>query len=148
VVAVGALVAGCGSSGSKVPDVSRLPLVDGASVVTRAQECDRGSNSYCAILLVVTDPRLHSSLDLLKSERRHLREVGWSLANGNTGNENSADSPGHKLRVTYSTAEGDLQGIELGWIQRPRNVTLALSGAMFARKATLSMLLELGSGGG
>jgi hypothetical protein len=84
----------------------------------------------------------------LKSERRHLREVGWSLANGNTGNENSADSPGHKLRVTYSTAEGDLQGIELGWIQRPRNVTLALSGAMFARKATLSMLLELGSGGG
>ncbi len=131
-----------------MPEVSRLPLVDGASVVTRAQECDHGANAYCAIQLVVADPRYPSSLELLKSERKHLREAGWSLANGYTGNENAADSPGHKLRVTYSTAEGDLQGIELGWIQRPRDITLALSGAMFARRATLSMLLEPGSGAG
>jgi hypothetical protein len=131
-----------------VPDVSQLPLVDGASVVSRAQECDHGTNAYCAIQLVVADPRYHSSVDLLKDERRHLHAVGWALANGYTGNENAADSPGHKLRVTYSTAEGDLQGIELGWIQRPRNITLALSNAMFARRAALSMLLELGSGGG
>lgn len=141
-------LAGCGSGGSKVPDLSQLPLVDGASVVTRAQECDHGANAYCAIDLVVADPRYRSSLDFLKSERSHLHAVGWSLASGYTGNENAADSPGHKLRVTYSTAEGDLQGIELGWIQRPRNITLALSKAMFARRAALSMLLELGSGAG
>ena len=142
------LLAGCGSSGSKLPDASRIPLVDGASVVARAQECDRGSNAYCSVVLVVADPRYHSSLDLLKSERRHLHDVGWSLANGNTGNENAADSPGHKLRVTYSTPDGDLQGIELGWIQRPRKITLALSHALFARSAALSMLLERGNGGG
>jgi len=131
-----------------MPDVSGLPLVGGASVVARAQQCDRGSGAYCAVELVVANQRYRSSLDLLVSERRHLRSVGWSLANGTTGNENAADSPGHKMRVTFSTAEGDLQGIELGWIQRPRNITLALSHALFARSPTLSMLLEPGSGGG
>jgi hypothetical protein len=141
-------VAGCGGGGSQVPDVSRLPLVDGASVVARAQQCDRGADAYCTVELVVADSRYHSSLDLLKSERRHLHEVGWSLANGDTGNENAADSPGHQLRVTYSTADGDLQGIELGWIQRPRTITLALSRVLFARSAALSMMLERGSGGG
>ena len=141
-------LAGCGGGSAKVPDVSGLPLVDGAAVVARAQECDRGTNAYCAVTLVVADPRYRSSVDLLKDERRHLHAVGWSLANGYTGNENAADSPRHKLRVTYSTAEGDLQGIELGWIQRPRNITLALSHSLFSRAASLSMMLEPGNGGG
>jgi hypothetical protein len=147
-VSLGVAVAGCGGARPKVPDVSRLPLVEGASVVARAQQCDIGAAAYCAVELVVTNPRFQSSLELLKSERKHLHAVGWSLANGYTGNENAADSPGHKLRVTFSTADGDLQGIELGWITRPRQITLALSKAMFARSAALSMLLELGPGGG
>lgn len=129
-----------------MPDLARLPLVGGASVVARAQQCDRGTGNYCALQLVIVDPRFRNSVDLLKSEQRHLNQLGWSLANGDTGNEHSADSPGHKLRVIYATADGDLRGIVLGWIDRPRPIALALSRTLFARSPAISMMLELGSG--
>jgi hypothetical protein len=138
-------LAGCGSSAPRVPDVSRLPLVDGTSIVARARQCDRGASAYCAIELVVVDPRFANSEELRKAERDRLVASGWSRASGDTGNEHAADSPGHRLRVTYATAQADLQGIDLGWIQRSRSVTLALSRALFARTAALSMMLELGS---
>lgn len=144
--ASGALLAGCGSSGPRVPPVSGLPLVGGTSVVARAQQCDRGANAYCALELVVVGPRFRSSEDLRKAERDHLVASGWSRSNGDTGTEYAADSPGHHLRVTYATPQGDLQGIDLGWIQRSRSITLALSRALFARSPALSMMLELGSG--
>ena len=143
---VALLLAGCGGSTRHVPDASKLPLVAGASVAAKAQQCDRGAGAYCSVELVVVDPRFHTSTDLMKTEQRQLHQLGWSLADGDTGNERAADSPGHKLRVTYATASGDLQGIDLGWIDRSQKITLALSHALFARSAALSMMLELGSG--
>jgi len=142
-----AVAAGCGSSAAPgVPDVAKLPLVDGAAVVARAQQCDKGAGAYCAVQLVVVDHRFRSSLDLMKSERVMLQGLGWSITDGDTGNEHAADSPGHRLRVTYATADGDLRGIVLGWIVRARPITLALSRAMFARSPAISMMLEHGSG--
>ena len=46
--------------------------------------------------------------------------LGWTGANADTGQQRAADSPGHKLRLTYAPAAGDLQGIDLGWIKRSR----------------------------
>ncbi len=144
-LALPAAIAGCGQSGSKAPDLSKLPLVPGASVVTQAKQCDQGANAYCAWELVVADHRFKSSTDLLISEHRQLISAGWSGADGDTGEQHAADSPGHKLRVTYATADGDLKGIDLGWIRRSRAVTLALSKALFDRVPTLSFMLELGA---
>ena len=96
--------------------------------------------------MVIVDRRFRTSLDMLIGERDELVKHGWSRTSGDTGNERAAESPGHKLRVTYATAYGDLQGIDLGWINRPQAITMALSRALFARSATLSVMLEPGSG--
>lgn len=126
--------------------MSKLPLIDGASVIAQAHQCDRGADAYCAVEMVIVDPRFHTSTELMKAERRRLTGLGWSLADGDTGNEHAADSPGHRLRVTYATAEGDLQGIDEGWIKRPQGITLTLSRLMFDRAAGISVMLEKGSG--
>jgi len=94
----------------------------------------------------VVDSRYHSSDDLLKAQHDRLKAAGWSSVNGDIGDESAAQSPGRRLRVTYATADGDLKGIDLGWIKRSRPVTLALSRSLFGRTAALSMLLEEGSG--
>jgi hypothetical protein len=107
--------------------------------------CDSGSRAFCSIELVVTDPRYKSSDNLAHDESKHLRKAGWSLADGDTSTESSANSPGHKLRLTYSTAADDLQQIDLGQIARSRNVVLALSNSMFDRAAAMSMMLEVGA---
>jgi hypothetical protein len=39
----------------------------------------------------------------------------------------------------------DLRGVDLGWIRRPRTITLALSNTMFDRSAAMSMMLEVGA---
>jgi hypothetical protein len=93
----------------------------------------------------VLDPRYKSSDILAHEQSKHLRKAGWSLADGDTGTESSANSPGHKLRLTYSTAADDLQQIDLGAISRSRAVTLALSNSMFDRAAAMSMMLEVGA---
>ena len=107
--------------------------------------CDAGSRAFCSIELVVLDPRYASSDILAHDESKHLRKAGWSLADGDTGTESSANSPGHKLRLTYSTAADDLQQIDLGAITRARPITLALSSSMFDRAAAMSMMLEVGA---
>ena len=137
---------GCGQgTAQRAPDLRRLPLVDGARIVAQAQRCDRGANAFCAVQLVIVNRRFRSSTDLLKGEHRLLLQSGWTGANGDTGEEHAADSPGHKLRVTYATADGDLKGIDLGWIKRPRQITLALSRALFDRVPALSVMFEVGS---
>ena len=139
-------VGGCGGAGKKnVPDLRQLPLVPGAQVVARVQECDSGANSFCAIEFVIVDRHYHTSTDLLEAEHKLIRSRGWLGADADTGDQKAADSPGHKLRVTYATAYGDLKGIDLEWIKRPRPITLALSRALFERASALSMMLELGS---
>ncbi len=140
------LVSGCGQSGTKrVPSVEQLPLVSGARIVTQIRRCDPGANAYCAWELVVVDRGYHSSDALMVSERHRLLREGWSTANAETGEQEAANSPGHRLRVTYATASGDLKGIDLGWIKRSPNVALELSRTMFEHTAALSMLLEAGA---
>lgn len=139
-------LAGCGQSSSgKVPNVAQVPLVRGARVLVMTPRCDRGANAFCAVQLVVTDPRFSGSTDLMRSERKVLQKSGWSISDGDISDEKSAESPGHKLRLTYATASGDLKGIDLGWIRRSRLVALALSRTMFARASAISLMLETGS---
>ncbi|MDQ6819842.1 MAG: hypothetical protein M3076_05790 [Actinomycetota bacterium] len=139
------VITGCGSSGpTHNPDPSALPLVDGASIVARHRQCDPGANAFCAIELVIVAPRYHSSMELLQSEKRHLKSVGWTGTGGDANQERAADSPGHKLRATYATAQDELLDNDLGWIQRPRQITLALSHTVFNRTSALAVMLEPG----
>jgi hypothetical protein len=139
-------LAGCGQLSSRsAPQVSSIPLARGAKVVARNRRCDRGANPYCAVQLVVVGGRYHTSMRLLTEEQNHLASLGWTQTDGDAGDESAADSPGHKLRLTYATASDDLKGVDLGWIKRSRRITMALSQVMFARAPALSLMLETGS---
>ncbi len=143
--ALGAGLAGCGQAGRRAPlDASALPLVPGARVVAQARQCDRGANAYCALELVAVNPRYRSSGDFVVAERRHLHALGWALVGAQGSGERAAESPGHKLRVTYSTAISDLQQVELGLIKRARTIELALSQTLFERTPAISLMLEDG----
>ena len=145
-LALAAVLAGCGSSHpDRTPTASAVPLVSGARITAQARKCDRGSNAYCAIELVVRDSRYASSDILAHDESHVLRDAGWTLAGGDTGTESAANSPGHKLRLTYSSAADDLESIDLGEINRAWPITYALSTSMFDRAAAMSMMLEVGS---
>lgn len=147
VLAVAAAFAGCSSSGHKnVPSVAALPLVDGARVLARVRQCDRGADAYCSIDLVVVDKRYPTSMDLLQSEKHWLKSHRWTGTGGDASAERAADSPGHKLRVTYATAQDELLDNDLGWIQRPRTIQLALSQSVFDRSPALAVMLEIGVG--
>jgi hypothetical protein len=142
-IATALTVCACGHAGAGHPPASAgVPLVDGAKIVSVATQCDRGANAYCALELVVADPRYQSSGDLLTGERLHLRARGWTSAGGDTGQEQAANSPGYRLRVTYAAADGDLRGAELGWIKRSRKTMRALSRVIFDRTPAISLLLE------
>ncbi|MHB8657761.1 MAG: hypothetical protein ACYC91_07365 [Solirubrobacteraceae bacterium] len=138
-------LSGCGQgTAARVPELSRLPLADGASVIAQARRCDPGANAFCSLELVVAGPRYRSSDALLRSERRRLKTSGWAGANGDTGDERAADSPGHQLRVTFATASIDLRDIVQGWIHRSHPIQLALAHTLFWRVPALSMLFEIG----
>ena len=139
------VLAGCGQSSGGTPDLAKLPLPPGAQITLKVQRCDKGANAFCAWELVVTSTKAASAEALVKEEHALLLKNGWTGANADTGEQHAADSPGHKLRATYATAFGDLKGIDLGWIKRSRTVTLALSRALFAHAAAMSMLLEEGA---
>jgi hypothetical protein len=139
-------IAACGQSAtSRTPVLSSVPLAGGTRVVVHVRRCDRGANPYCSVQLVVVGGRSRSATELLASEHSRLAALGWTSGTGDTGLEMSADSPGHKLRLTYATASNDLQGLDLGWIQRSPKITLALSNDMFDRAPALSLMLETGS---
>jgi hypothetical protein len=143
--ALGIGLAGCGQQATThSPTLSELPLVPGSSVVTQVHECDKGANAFCAIELVVLGPRFKSSADLVKAERDRLRRSGWSGVAPDDGQQRAAQSPGQKLRITYATAAADLLGIDLGWIKRPRPITMRLARTMFDRSSAMSVLLETG----
>jgi hypothetical protein len=145
-IAMTAMLAGCGQGGAnQAPALSKLPLVGGAQIVSRARECDPGANAFCALEFVLVDPHSPTSTALLASEQRSLRLRGWTSANGDFGQESAANSPGHKLRLTYGTAASELEGIDLGWIQRSDTIARSLSDAMFDRASALSVMLETGS---
>jgi hypothetical protein len=142
---LGTVLAGCGGQGAtRSPQASALPLVAGSQVVTQVKQCDSGANAYCAVEMVVTAPRLSTSAELVRLERKALYAHGWTWAHADTGDEQAADSPGEKIHLSYSTAYGDLKGIDLGWIHRSGAIELALSRAMFGRVPTMSLMMELG----
>ena len=114
-------------------------------MVAQVRDCDGGANAFCAIELVIVDHRYKTSSELVDGEHSQLRKHGWTGGQGDTGEQKAADSPGHKLRVTYATASGDLRGVDLGSIQRPRRITLALSKVMFDQAPAMSILLEVGA---
>jgi hypothetical protein len=138
-------LAGCGGqSKTSSPSLSNLPLVPGANIVTQVRECDKGTNAFCAVELVVRGAGYSSSADLVKAERDRLRKAGWSGVAPDDGQQRAAASPGQKLRITYATAAADLLGIDLGWIKRPRPITVGLAHSMFDRSPAMSVLLEAG----
>jgi hypothetical protein len=146
VVATLALV-GCGgqTATQRTPTVDKLPLIPGAHISLRVQRCDMGANAFCGWELLVIAPRYRSSDDVVKSEHRLLMKSGWTGADADAGEQRAADSPGHKLRVTYATPSADLIGIDQGSTKRSRKLTLALSQAIFNRQSAMSMLLEVGA---
>ncbi len=140
------ILAGCGASAPKrTPHAADIPLVPGAEIAVQTRACDQGSHAYCAIDLVVVDHRYVSSDVLARDESHVLHKNGWSPADGDTSLQTAANSPGHKFRLTYATAEGDLREIDLGTIGRPWAITYALSNTMFSRTAAMSMMLEVGA---
>ena len=122
-----------------------VPRVPGSQIVQQFRRCDDGTNSFCSVDLVVSNRHYNSSDVLARDESHLLRKSGWSLADGDTGLQSAANSPGHKFRLTYTTASGDLQAIVLGYINRPWPITYALSNSMFDRAAAMSMRLEVGA---
>jgi hypothetical protein len=144
-VLAGAL-AGCGSSHAQsTPAASSLPLVPGSQIVAQVRSCDSGSNAFCGIDLVVRNGKYKSSDILARDESHLLRKNGWSLSDGDIGSQSAANSPGHKLRLTYATAIGDLEQIDLSAINRPWPITYALSNSIFDRDAAMSMRLQVGA---
>ncbi len=125
--------------------MAQLPLVPGAHVVTNVRVCDQGGTPYCALELVIADPRYASSRQLVVAEQDLLRARKWTAASAQTADEVASESPGHNLRVTYATAFGDLKGIDLGWIGRVQQVQQSLSRQMFAGHAAMSAQLQAGS---
>jgi hypothetical protein len=125
-----------------------VPLVPGAKIIAKVQHCDPGAASYCGIQMVVIGPAYRSSDDLIVSERHNLHTHGWTGANGDTGEEGAADSPGHKLHLTYATAPNELQDIDFGWVKRAQPIAQALSRTVFDHHPAMSMLLEVGAQGG
>ena len=138
-------LAGCVQGVARAPlQASGLPLVAGARVIAQARQCDRGANAFCALELVAVNPHYPSSGDFVVAERRHLHALGWSLVDGEAGGERAAESPGHALRATYSTATSDLQQVELGLIKRSRAIELALSQTLLHGTPAISVMLEDG----
>jgi hypothetical protein len=143
-LAVSWLLAGCGG-GDHSPGRSSLPLVKGARVVTSVRQCDQGANAYCTLELVVVDRDYKSARDFVVAERDLLKRQGWSTVAPPTADELAAESPGHKLRITYATAYGDLKGIDLGWLQRSLAVRRSLGEQLVAGAPALSALVQSGS---
>jgi hypothetical protein len=146
-LAVLTALGGCGtiSSTARSPTLGQLPLLPGSQIVAQAKACDQGPNAFCAIDLVVVNRRYRSSDILARDQSHELRKRGWSLSRGDTDLQSGANSPGHKLRLTFATASGDLREIDLGLIGRPWPITYALSTSMFDRAAAMSMMLEVGA---
>lgn len=145
-IATALTVCACAGAGAgRPPTVADIPLVGGAKIVSSARQCDRGTDPYCALELVVIDPRYRSSSDLLISEHLHLQAGGWTSVGADTGQELAANSPAHRFRLTYAAADGDLRGVDLGWVKRSRGIALALSRTIFDRASAISLMLETGS---
>jgi hypothetical protein len=123
-----------------------VPLLPGARIVSSVRRCDRSADPYCAVQLVITASGYPNSDALLDAEHAYLTHLRWSTSQGDYGAQLAADSPGHALRLTYQTAQSDLEAADFGWIRRAPKIDRALSAMLYARKPALSLMLEAGSG--
>lgn len=139
---LGLSLAGCGQGGAIGSPT--LPLVRGAQVVQQSRRCDKGQHVFCGLYEVVVDGRYRGAQALMSAERRHLKALKWSVGAGDIGQEQTAVSPDHKYRLTYATAEGELRAVDLGWVQRPSAVSVALANAMFGQTAALEVTVSAG----
>jgi hypothetical protein len=115
-----------------------------ARITAQSRQCDTGKNAFCAVQAVVIDPHASSSGALVEREHHKLRGLGWTTSAGDDGDEVAADSPGHKIRLTYATAVNDLIGLDEKWIKRPWPIWAALSKSMFDGTPAMSIMLEVG----
>lgn len=114
-------------------------------MVSAQRVCDRGTNAYCALELVVVGHGYRSSQEMQRAERLLLKSHGWKRVNAPVGQELAADSPGGRLRVTYATDSQELEAIDLGWVKRPRALSLTLSRELFGHASALAMLVQFGT---
>lgn len=145
---LGALaITGCGQSSThrRALRLGGVPLVDGVQVIAQARSCDRGANPYCSLQLVVVGSSFRSGTDLLTAEEGRLRALGWTSTQGDTPKERSADSPGHRLRLSLALAEDDLLSWDQTQARRRRPIARALAQTMFERTPALSLMLQTGS---
>jgi hypothetical protein len=138
----GLALAGCGQSHEL--GNPQVPLIRGAQVLQQIRRCDEGSDAFCSLAMVVINPLKQSSGEFLVAERKHLRQLGWTVQDGEILQERSAVSPGHKLRIVYATAAGDLLALDQGWIKRPDPIGKTLSRMLFAGLPTISLMVEAG----
>lgn len=140
-------VTGCGQSSThrRPLRLGGVPLVGGARVVAQARSCDRGARAYCSLQLVVVGSRFHSATDLLHAEEARLRTLGWTSTQGDTPKERSADSPGHRLRLSLALAQDDLLSWDQTQAHRRPPIARALARTMFERVPALSLMLQTGS---
>jgi hypothetical protein len=140
-----AALAGCGSASStRSFNAGQLPLISGSTIVTQSKQCDTGSNPYCALEAIVVNHRFTSSGAFVAAEDRLLHQLRWKFNAGDDGDEVAANSPGQKLRLTFSTAVDDLIGIDEHWIKRSWPVEWTLAQTMFSRTPAMSVMLEAG----
>ncbi len=146
-VVVGALTAaGCAQSASHGRlAVKGAPLVHGARIVAQARSCDRGAHAYCSLQLVAVGSGFRDSTEMLAAEEGRLKALGWTSTVGDTLKERSADSPGHRLRLSLAIAPDDLLSWDQGQVRRRPPIAHALARAMFDRAPALSLMLQTGS---
>jgi hypothetical protein len=147
-VVTAVVLSACGQgSAPGTPSASGLPLAFGSHILASGRRCDRGAHPYCALDLVLAAPagRYRSSGALMSAETERLHRAGWTQTEGDTIHETAAESPGHRLRVTYAQAGEDLLSIEQSRIQRAAPIARTLSRELFARAPALSLRLQAGS---
>ncbi|MHB1836103.1 MAG: hypothetical protein ACYCXW_14175 [Solirubrobacteraceae bacterium] len=141
-----AALAGCGTGvHPRLIGAHEVPLPPGAVISAQVRSCDRGSNRYCSIQMVVTGARYGTSSALQDAEQHLLAARKWGFSIGATKHEQAASSPGNELRMTFAPAYEDLLALDFGWIKRTAAISHALSNAVFDGAPALSIQLERGS---
>lgn len=139
-------LAGCGGIGShRDLRLADVPLPRGARIATSAHVCNPGANAYCAEQLVVVGDRYASSADLLTSENRRLKKLGWQDSRGQTPKQLAANSGGNTLRLYLDTAYNDLVALDIGQIHRTARIGRSLSATIFDRQSAISLMLVRGT---
>jgi hypothetical protein len=143
-----ALVGACGSTRPHVPDLAVLPLPPATRIYTQIRSCNPGRSAYCALDLVLVGAadRYATPVQVFDAEEAVLHRRRWEPVYADYGLQYAELSPGKRWRVIFAPDDHTLRLIDLGDIQRPRALALALSRALFARLPAISLVLEFGPG--